>query len=740
MGRAKLSRWWSLAAVAALAVVVAWLLYLGWRSRDKDSLATYGAFVLPVAVLVGGWATWAWRKAKTDPAELGIDSEWLDRASDRLAIATRSQWEKAAGERELIGADPIQVTWGRSAVPLAGPMEAALESDRFDPLPGLKPVRPARLKAGQISDLHALYGGLGSGRLILAGPPGAGKSGAAVLLVLAALRHRDRVPAEDKPKVPVPVLVTAHGWDLDRQSVTDWLTRALQETFPMFAGPTGAATATALIEAGRIALIIDGLDEIAADQRPVALQVLSQQASFRIVVLSRTAELAAAASQSGVLRGAAAIELRAVSPSDAASYLERIEIDPPPAGWENLIKKVRGDPAGPLSQALSNPLNLTLVRDTCKSADDVRELLDTATLAAREKSGTEAVEAITDFLLDRVLPAAYSRTPGQPPPPFDLATAQNALTRIATQMNKEGSRDLQWWRLPAWTRSLPRFVASGFAFWVVSAPVLAVVVGLTNLTGGILYATVTGILTGVFGGFPFGVAAGFAELIVSGPPAGSGKIRRPRLRQIFTPESAGLGIVISLAVGLMSALASLGLLAIAGGVHPSWLTLLKGSIAVGVGLGFLAGAVALLAAGLAIAVEDASNTSALSPAVSWRNDRRRATAIGLIAWTVTFAVLGLAGTVLSGPIAGIRIGPVIGLEAGLMAGLATSHTWPARLAAAQLALRWRSPMRLMKFLDDAHQRNVLRTVGPVYQFRHARLQDRLAEPTPRAGHSIVKSP
>jgi hypothetical protein len=31
----------------------------------------------------------------------------------------------------------------------------------------------------------------------------------------------------------------------------------------------------------------------------------------------------------------------------------------------------------------------------------------------------------------------------------------------------------------------------------------------------------------------------------------------------------------------------------------------------------------------------------------------------------------------------------------------------------------------MRFLEDAHDRNVLRTVGPVYQFRHARLQDRL---------------
>jgi hypothetical protein len=33
----------------------------------------------------------------------------------------------------------------------------------------------------------------------------------------------------------------------------------------------------------------------------------------------------------------------------------------------------------------------------------------------------------------------------------------------------------------------------------------------------------------------------------------------------------------------------------------------------------------------------------------------------------------------------------------------------------------------MRFLDDARERNVLRTVGPAYQFRHARLQDRLAQ-------------
>ena len=40
----------------------------------------------------------------------------------------------------------------------------------------------------------------------------------------------------------------------------------------------------------------------------------------------------------------------------------------------------------------------------------------------------------------------------------------------------------------------------------------------------------------------------------------------------------------------------------------------------------------------------------------------------------------------------------------------------------------------MGFLADAHERNILRTVGPVYQFRHARLQDRLASTNDDSGN------
>lgn len=75
----------------------------------------------------------------------------------------------------------------------------------------------------------------------------------------------------------------------------------------------------------------------------------------------------------------------------------------------------------------------------------------------------------------------------------------------------------------------------------------------------------------------------------------------------------------------------------------------------------------------------------------------------------------------------LRIGLADCLVMGLGSWLVCSATWTATLACAQLRRRSGTPIRLLRFLDDAHDREILRTVGPVYQFRHARLQDRLAQ-------------
>ncbi|MGW5635805.1 NACHT domain-containing protein [Streptomyces sp. NPDC003832] len=71
------------------------------------------------------------------------------------------------------------------------------------------------------------------------------------------------------------------------------------------------------------------------------------------------------------------------------------------------------------------------------------------------------------------------------------------------------------------------------------------------------------------------------------------------------------------------------------------------------------------------------------------------------------------------------VGPV-----GLVLALAAC-AWPHYAVARLLvAARGRLPWRLQSFLAEAHRLGILRQVGPVYQFRHARLRERLAHHAP----------
>jgi hypothetical protein len=63
-------------------------------------------------------------------------------------------------------------------------------------------------------------------------------------------------------------------------------------------------------------------------------------------------------------------------------------------------------------------------------------------------------------------------------------------------------------------------------------------------------------------------------------------------------------------------------------------------------------------------------------------------------------------------------------------GVTSSATWPTTLAWRQLRRSGQVPaVEFLPFPEDARNRDVLRTVGAVYQFRHATLQDQLAGQT-----------
>ena len=143
---------------------------------------------LSLGVLVGLTAVarialWWWSASRPAGAR---ESRRLDEAADRLAAALVKQWELAAVQRRLRFPSAVAVLWrpGRAvAAPLAGEPEQASPSRRFDPLPGFAVTTSETIRrGGDIGGLDSVFGGLPSGRLLIIGEPGAGKTSAAILM------------------------------------------------------------------------------------------------------------------------------------------------------------------------------------------------------------------------------------------------------------------------------------------------------------------------------------------------------------------------------------------------------------------------------------------------------------------------------------------------------------------------------------------------------------------------------
>ncbi|GAA2695222.1 MULTISPECIES: hypothetical protein [Actinosynnema] len=351
----------------------------------------------------------------------------LDRLADSLAEAVTAQWETAARERGLLEPEHLPIRWRRSDL-VAGPVSTATATDRlgrFAPLPGIEPVTADRLVEGDHHDLFAVYGGLPSGRLVITGEPGAGKSSAAILLLLAALEHRR---ACGDPRVPVPVLLTLQKWDPGTTPVHDWLAAKLAELQPL-AGRRGTAAGQADRglpgRLGRDPRVAQG--DSASAARPVRGLPPGPAHPHR---------------RAGDDRRSAAERRRAGDPTpdpprDAVEYLRRNLRTVPPEEWRALLDAL-ADESAPLSRAARSPLVISLLRDAYPLTD-----IDAL-------GGLPTVDAVTTRLLDQAVPLACTGEPGRPRPPHSEEEARAALSFIARRLGAEGSRDFAWWTAPTW--------------------------------------------------------------------------------------------------------------------------------------------------------------------------------------------------------------------------------------------------------------------------------------------------
>jgi transcriptional regulator with XRE-family HTH domain len=670
--------------------------------------------------------------SRTDP---GLPDA-LAGTAEQLAQAVTSRWRREAEQRQIEDPFPLPVGWR----PVPEHLTDHWANVRRAPA-GAESA-PLDLTGG-LDQVVDVYRRIPSGRLVVLGRAGSGKTVLTLKLVLGLLAGRTRADA-------VPVIFGLGSWNPAITPLREWLTGRLVRDFPGLAapGPGGSTLAAALVEAGGILPVLDGFDEIADGLHRAALEALNAT-TLPLVLTSRPAEYAAAVEGTDVLTSAAGIELSDLTLTDVVNYLPRTarKAAPDPTGatgisgtvWDPVLAELRADPPGPagarLAAVLATPLMVMLARTSYSNTpgQDPSELLDTERFA-----GPEAIE---DHLLDSFIPTVYRYQPDNRPTGqrrrWELDRVQHWLGYLAAHLDRLGTRDLAWWQLGSTLRRSSRILAVG----IVAALVIGIV---DSLVDGLPDGFAGGLLAGLVNGFTVGPAFALVHGITVVYGRGTVEPSRVRIRLLrgtgdvrtrFVPRfTAGLagGLLFGFGDGLVSGLMNAFFFDFGDGLVSGLINGLVAGPVFGLAAGLVFGFVSWFESPLDIG-------SAASPSGLLKTNRTTVVfqllmwvpLFGLAVGFGMFSLIELARGFLGIFVFGLGDAIAVGLASGLGGGLGYALSFTAWgqwviFARLWLPLTGRLPWDVMAFLDDAYQRGVLRQSGAVYQFRHARLQDRLS--------------
>jgi hypothetical protein len=571
---------------------------------------------------------------------------------------------------------------------------------------------------GDVTNIYEKYKEIRSGRLMILGPAGSGKTLAAINLVTEILIQG--LAAPDQRMVPIPVSIG--GWD-GTKKLGEWLSDRLVEGYRI-----ARPVARGLVNDDYILPVLDGLDE--ADDHPegrvtAAQKILEQIRSSpdasdiahgALVMTCRTDFYDDLYESGHSLRNAAVVEIKDLEPEAVRNYLHtRFNDDSAhdPYRSDNFSVVIGRDDSC-LIRALGKPLILTLAVSVLKAEYST----------PRQLARYTKVSSLRSHLIRRLIRSTVRANPRDPLPRIVGGTRKAAFPWWRGSPSYYDADDVQRWLLNIATlrcrgRVVPAEVQPGQLWRMAenkSVRTIHIIAGLVfgfavaglaaELVAGPVGYIVT-VATGV-------VAVGFA--LLAGVP------RRPQPRRLsFRQFATPMGLLRLIVIAILGIFCALG-----GALDGGWRT----AVTSGVG-GTLAFTVMIgLIGGIAETVD---------PRWTLRNDLLFGSLFGLGVSIASALPGGLTG----GVAASLRLNKyltvpgsaclaiAVAIIAGVILG---SRCWTRyALMILLLAPRGQVPWRVMHFIKWCYIANILRVSGVGYELRHQEIVQGLESHVSRTG-------
>jgi hypothetical protein len=642
---------WQAAALLTLILAV-----LAWQQRPRTASQPQDADLLPRVLTVR-------HQAAPTATELAV----LHR---ELLQQVRRTWIEDVLERSLAQVARVELGLAERPGAITHPWGALLHQPG-QPEQALPPG--ARI---------ATFAGRFDRQLLILGGPGAGKT--TLLLEYAADLLQQ---AEQDGAAPMPVVFHLSAWPAEQPSLARWLVEELAVRY----GVT-RRLGVELVAHDRLAVLLDGLDEVPADRRAACIGAINafrgEHGGVPLVVCARSRDYQELAAQL-VLKGA--VEVQPLDRGRVSGWLSAA--GRPLAGLRAALR----DQDHWLWGLLDSPLLLSIAALTYK---------DQPASVFRSHGSVES-------LLGAYVAAMLARPRAPLAGPHDeLAYADvDTLRWLAWLAERMGPGSVFY---PDWIQ--PDWLPTRRQLWLATTGLglaAALAVGLAGgLVAGLTFGPGIGLFYGLTGG---SLVAGYMGL--TGQSARIEPIEPIRWSWGTARYQLNSRLAVRLAVGvLIGGLAGLtGWLA--GGLIFGLLAGLL--LALGVGAGFVLGR----------GFESRSNVRPAAPLEGIRAAARVGRRSGLVTGLAVL-VGGLAYGLAQG-LAGLRVGLMVGLFGGPVAGLVIGLDQGGasylrhRLLVVLLQGQGLIPVDLLGFLDYADGRILLRRAGGGYLFIH-RLLDYLA--------------